>query len=102
MNEHRAEKGNPLYSVSHKSGDDASNVGTGQPRPGDDEGAPVLQAYALSPSPTQTKSALQPFLDGLHRLGLELTKQQLDQFVRYQQELLDWNTRINLTSITNS
>jgi 16S rRNA (guanine527-N7)-methyltransferase len=43
----------------------------------------------------------QAFLEGLRQLGLELTEQQLDQFVRYQQELLDWNTRINLTSITD-
>jgi 16S rRNA (guanine527-N7)-methyltransferase len=44
---------------------------------------------------------MQTFLEGLHRLGLELTEQQSEQFLRYQQELLDWNTRINLTSITN-
>ena len=38
---------------------------------------------------------------GLNKLGLELTGQQSEQFLRYQQELLDWNTRVNLTSITN-
>ena len=42
-----------------------------------------------------------PFLEGLRRLGLELTGKQSDQFLWYQQELLDWNTRVNLTSITN-
>ena len=41
------------------------------------------------------------FLAGLRQLGLVLTEQQLDQFVHYQQALLDWNTRVNLTSITN-
>jgi 16S rRNA (guanine527-N7)-methyltransferase len=45
--------------------------------------------------------ALQTFLGSLHRLGLELTEQQLGQFLRYREELLDWNTRINLTAITD-
>jgi 16S rRNA (guanine527-N7)-methyltransferase len=48
-----------------------------------------------------TDLPLQPFLEGLYKLGLELTEQQSKQFLRYQQELLDWNTRMNLTSITN-
>src|SRR5579864_4234060 len=46
------------------------------------------------------RSELQPFLEGLRQLGLELTEQQLEQFLRYRQELLDWNRRINLTAIT--
>jgi len=74
------------------------NVGTGL--------APVLHPSTqthpvLQQSPAHAKPAPQPFLEGLHRLNLELTEQQLKQFSRYQQELLDWNTRINLTSITN-
>ncbi len=98
MNEHSAEKAHPLDSVSSKSRDDANNVGTGL--------APVLHSSVqhsptLHPSSSQTNLDLHPFLEGLHQLGLVLTEQQLDQFVRYQQELLDWNTRINLTSITN-
>jgi 16S rRNA (guanine527-N7)-methyltransferase len=40
------------------------------------------------------------FNEGLHQLGLELTEQQLGQFLRYREELLDWNTFINLTAIT--
>lgn len=48
-----------------------------------------------------TDPSLQPFLEGLHQLGLELTEQQLGQFLRYRQELLDWNKRINLTAITD-
>jgi 16S rRNA (guanine527-N7)-methyltransferase len=44
---------------------------------------------------------MQTFLEGLHRLGLELSQQQLGQFLRYREELLDWNTRINLTAITD-
>lgn len=41
------------------------------------------------------------FLEGLRQLGLELTEQQLGQFLQYRQELIDWNTRINLTAITD-
>jgi 16S rRNA (guanine527-N7)-methyltransferase len=44
---------------------------------------------------------LHSFLEGLHQLGLALTEHQSKQFLSYQQELLDWNTRINLTSITD-
>ncbi len=41
------------------------------------------------------------FFAGLHQLGLLLNDQQLEQFIRYQQELLDWNTRFNLTAVTD-
>ncbi|MBA2393679.1 MAG: 16S rRNA (guanine(527)-N(7))-methyltransferase RsmG [Ktedonobacteraceae bacterium] len=41
------------------------------------------------------------FYTGLKQLGLSLSDQQLAQFLRYQQELLDWNTRFNLTAITD-
>jgi len=41
------------------------------------------------------------FIEGLRQLGLQVTERQLDQFLRYRQELLDWNTRINLTAITD-
>src|SRR2546430_1416151 len=41
------------------------------------------------------------FLEGLRQLGLELNGLQLEQFLRYRQELLDWNTRMNLTAITD-
>src|SRR3989454_11911207 len=44
---------------------------------------------------------MQTFLEGLHRLGLELSQQQLGQFLLYREELLDWNARINLTAITD-
>lgn len=40
------------------------------------------------------------FVAGLHQLDLALSDQQLEQFIRYQQELLDWNARFNLTAIT--
>ena len=41
------------------------------------------------------------FYTGLKQLNLALSDQQLAQFLRYQQELLDWNTRFNLTAITD-
>jgi len=41
------------------------------------------------------------FVEGLRRLNIELTAQQREQFERYQQELLDWNKRVNLTAITD-
>src|SRR5215470_5725118 len=46
-------------------------------------------------------SPLQFFYEGLHQLGLELNEQELEQFLRYREELLEWNTRINLTAITD-
>ena len=39
--------------------------------------------------------------DGAIKLGLHLNPAQLEQFQIYYQELLDWNQRVNLTSITN-
>lgn len=39
------------------------------------------------------------FVVGLEQLGLQLTSLQLEQLLRYRQELLDWNTRVNLTAI---
>src|SRR6266516_126852 len=56
------------------------------------------------PRPYNTRNtdiSLQPFLKGLSQLGLELTEQQLEQFLCYRQELLDWNKRINFTAITD-
>ena len=106
MNEHAANEGNPLGSASSKSSDDTNNVGTGL--------APVLHPIPLlqsssirqpttqqSFSTVQPTSALQPFLDGLHQLGLALNEQQLHQFLQYRHELLGWNTRINLTAISD-
>lgn len=39
-------------------------------------------------------------LQGLRQLGIELTPGQLDSFETYRAELLEWNQRMNLTSIT--
>ncbi|UCG55528.1 MAG: 16S rRNA (guanine(527)-N(7))-methyltransferase RsmG [Dehalococcoidia bacterium] len=38
---------------------------------------------------------------GAAKLGIELNPQQLEQFQVYYQKLLEWNQRINLTSITD-
>src|SRR6266581_960835 len=63
----------------------------------------VIQAgdYARGVNSPGVVPGLQTFLEGLHQLGLGLTEQQLGQFLRYQQELIDWNKRINLTAITD-
>ena len=41
------------------------------------------------------------FVEGLQQLHLQLSERQLEQLLRYCQELLDWNTRMNLTAITD-
>jgi 16S rRNA (guanine527-N7)-methyltransferase len=41
------------------------------------------------------------FSAGLRQLDLHLSEQQIEQLLRYREELLDWNTRINLTAITD-
>lgn len=46
------------------------------------------------------EDAERTFQEGLQQLGLNLSERQREQFLRYQQELLDWNTRMNLTAIT--
>ena len=38
---------------------------------------------------------------GAQKLGLHLAPEQLEQFQVYYQELVDWNQRVNLTSITD-
>lgn len=38
---------------------------------------------------------------GAQELGIDLTPAQLEQFETYYHELIDWNKRINLTSITD-
>ncbi len=39
------------------------------------------------------------FLAGLQQLHLQLNAEQFEQLSRYRRELLDWNTRVNLTAI---
>src|SRR5947199_6301275 len=51
--------------------------------------------------------ALGMFTEGLRQHGLDVNgpagreRPLLQQFLRYRQELLDWNTRMNLTAITD-
>lgn len=46
-------------------------------------------------------SDLVPLSEGAAALGLALDEQQLDRFARFRALLLDWNTRVNLTAITD-
>ena len=39
--------------------------------------------------------------EGARRFGFNLTEHQLDQFQRYYEMLVEWNSRINLTAITD-
>jgi 16S rRNA (guanine527-N7)-methyltransferase len=43
---------------------------------------------------------MQKLMTGAQGLGLHLSPQQLEQFNIYYQELVDWNRKMNLTSIT--
>ena len=45
-------------------------------------------------------TSLTKFLEGVRQLGFALSDTQLEQFLTYREELLDWNTRVNLTAIT--
>lgn len=40
------------------------------------------------------------FINDLSKLGINLTKKQLEQFQRYYELLIEWNEKINLTAIT--
>jgi 16S rRNA (guanine527-N7)-methyltransferase len=42
------------------------------------------------------------FKQGVERLQLTLSERQYEQLMRYREELLDWNTRVNLTAITDA
>ena len=44
---------------------------------------------------------MEALLSGAQRLGLDLSNDQLLQFQRYFQDLVDWNGRTNLTAITD-
>ncbi len=46
------------------------------------------------------KTDMKYLSSGATKLGLKLSSTQLEQFYTYYQELLEWNRRINLTSIT--
>ena len=44
---------------------------------------------------------MERLLRGARQLGLELDASQLDRFERFYREIVDWNRRINLTSVTD-
>ncbi len=44
---------------------------------------------------------MEKLISGAKKLGLQLSSRQLEQFHLYYQELIDWNQRVNLTTITN-
>ncbi len=46
-------------------------------------------------------NALDLFLQALHRLDPGINEQQVQQFLRYREELIEWNGRFNLTAITD-
>ncbi len=55
----------------------------------------------MTSGPLPDADALAPLRDGARALGLPLDNAQLALFARYRDELLDWNTRMNLTAITD-
>ncbi len=46
-------------------------------------------------------STMQKLTSGAKRLGLELSPAQIEQFETYYRELISWNEKVNLTSITD-
>ncbi len=50
---------------------------------------------------TDDLSDLEPLTAGAAALGIPLRKEHLARFARYRAMLLDWNTRMNLTAITD-
>jgi 16S rRNA (guanine527-N7)-methyltransferase len=59
--------------------------------------SPVMEGYSMG------DDSLDTFVEVLHRFTLErdrLGGTALEQFLCYRKELLDWNTRVNLTAIT--
>jgi 16S rRNA (guanine527-N7)-methyltransferase len=47
------------------------------------------------------ESSLDQFMQSLHTLDPLVSVQQLQLFLRYRQELIEWNSRFNLTAITD-
>ena len=60
--------------------------------------SPVTTPFASS---NDIITIMERLNSGATKLGLHLNPGQLDQFYIYYQELLDWNRRLNLTSITD-
>ena len=47
------------------------------------------------------EGSLSLFMQSLQTLDPTIGDQQLQQFLRYQRELIEWNVRFNLTAITD-
>src|ERR1700682_2379003 len=47
------------------------------------------------------EDSLDQFMQSLHKLDPLVSEQQLQLFLRYRQELIEWNARFNLTAITD-
>jgi len=58
-------------------------------------------APAKNPGPPAAPDWRQQLLDSSRSFGIELSAAQLDAFATYLSTLLEWNRRINLTSITD-
>jgi len=78
--------------------DDESNQDRGR---GDRKGRPYNGNQGDRKGRPYNTRDLERFVFGVRQLGLELNEQELEQFLRYREELLEWNTRINLTAITD-
>lgn len=44
---------------------------------------------------------MQALIDGASCLGIKLSSAQVEQFQTYYEDLIDWNSRVNLTAITD-
>jgi 16S rRNA (guanine527-N7)-methyltransferase len=44
---------------------------------------------------------MKELVEGAAKLGIEFSARQVEQFELYYQELIEWNTRVNLTAITD-
>src|SRR6266478_2598901 len=78
--------------------DDESNQDRGR---GDRKGGPYNGNQGDRKGRPYNTRDLELFVFGVRQLGLELNERELEQFLRYREELLEWNTRINLTAITD-
>jgi 16S rRNA (guanine527-N7)-methyltransferase len=58
-----------------------------------------MGCYATSESAAWIE--MRQLMAGAGKLGIELDASQVEQFELYYQELIEWNTRINLTAITD-
>lgn len=66
--------------------------------------AQAVRNYGKVTQWAMMNDALETFVEVLHEFACTtdtLEETVLEQFLSYRQELLDWNTRVNLTAITN-